>query len=1175
MFCGGMGSGKGRTKFPSYSAFDEVNLPEYTKFYSFEPNTFHTIENVIYGPYHNTKIIMTMILYLYIIFLFSVVSLSLLCTHSFSIPTVRYPSMLFFRGDFSFSLAGQINVAYLYLLSYILLRSFCLQKHPIPIITQQKSCSRFTRLMLYLILYLLLLNFLLIGISNPSILNPGPNLKVFHQNVQGLIPFSELDKSQPRLNEEKIRELNTYININKPDIVVLNETWLKKSILDREVIENDIYELFRNDRDRISHPPDPDNPKRFRRYGGGVLIAIRSDLKAEYKNISVRKGAEIKAIEVTIDEKKFVFCSVYRVGTLGEDNYHSFLNTVKSFYKIRNTRKIFIIGDMNLREVSWPVSDGQVINSRIERLFVDSFDELGLDQCITVPTHDKGRTLDVLVTNSKPLVSNLLVLEKDSVCKSDHFPVTFQVKTNVKHQPAPKRKIYNFKKANWNELNETLKNVPWNEIINNREPEQAWCNLKTLLFRAIDMHIPTITIKSTFSPPWFDSECFEFYREKERAHRRKKQNCNVANELDFSVKRRQFKNLCDQKLRDNMYNYDDPELITKKLWSHVKSKSNCHRIPECIHRSKTYRNKSSEKAELFNSFFYDQFSESSIYNIDIDWSNDHIMNEISFDYRRIEKLLFEINPNKASGPDGIYGTILKNCAKSLALPLSIIFETSYNAGLLPTEWKSANIVPIHKKGPKDDVENYRPVSLTCLVMKIFERLIKVELLNKTSHFLDVRQHGFLSQKSCTTNMIGFTDNVVLSINDCNTMSTDVIYFDFSKAFDSVNHDIILYKLKHFYEIDGRLLKFLRNYLCERKQCVILENVKSSYKDVLSGVPQGSILGPILFVLFINDMPQGIDPGSKLALYADDTKLWRKITCDEDIIKLQDDIGYLHKWAELNKMKFHPQKCKVVSVHSKPSPLSMLPFVTSHYHLGNNLLAYADSEKDLGILINKKLNFNEHCEQILSKANQKYGLLRRTCNFVNDTQRKRILYLTLVRSQFEHCSQIWNPQSETMLAKFEAIQKKCIKWILSEEELSYRSHDVYIRKCKQVKILPLRQRFKVSDLVLFHKIFNKLISEKLPDYLSLFTGNRRLRSCHLDRLSFVSTITPKGNTCSLLKKSFFYRTHLLWNSLPLDIKEIVSPNLFKDRLVQYLWNIETNNEMESYDDFDYSSSESIT
>ena len=601
-------------------------------------------------------------------------------------------------------------------------------------------------------------------------------------------------------------------------------------------------------------------------------------------------------------------------------------------------------------------------------------------------------------------------------------------------------------------------------------------------------------------------------------------------------------------MRDNLFNEDDPALITKKFWSHHKSNSKSCRLPETMHLNNCFRNKPSEKAELFNCHFYEQFSAPSNYDIKIDWDNDQSF-DVDFNFTKVKELLSNINPNKACGPDGIHGRILKNCSDHLAHPLSLLFKISYNTGSLPNDWKLANVVPIHKKGSKENIENYRPISLTSLVMKIFERILKDELLSRTSHLLNSQQHGFLYSKSCTTNMVLFSDNVVLSINDIQSLSTDVIYFDFSKAFDSVNHDLMLQKLKSLYGIDGRLLKFIMNYLFDRKQAVVLDGIKSSMKPVLSGVPQGSILGPILFVLFINDLPEGLNDGTYLALYADDTKLWRSIKNESDIAQLQKDIDLLHTWSLNNKMNFHPQKCKVLSIKHRPSPLAMLPFVAYHYNLAENILEYADSEKDLGVHINKNFNFNEHQEKLLTKASQQLGILKRTCYFINDIKRRRVLYLSLVRSQFEHCSQVWRPNCPTSMNKFENFQKKCIKWILGEEEYSY-SFDMYIKKCQLVKILPLEYRFNIADLTLFHKIVHNLIPLSLPSYLNIFNNNSRLRSTHLDSQSYVSTLSSKSTSSNNLRKSFFFRTHITWNSLPYEIRILSSPSIFKTELTKY-------------------------
>ncbi|MCP4490451.1 MAG: reverse transcriptase family protein, partial [Gammaproteobacteria bacterium] len=304
----------------------------------------------------------------------------------------------------------------------------------------------------------------------------------------------------------------------------------------------------------------------------------------------------------------------------------------------------------------------------------------------------------------------------------------------------------------------------------------------------------------------------------------------------------------------------------------------------------------------------------------------------------------KINSNKAHGPDGIHGKLLKNCAVGLAYPLSLLFNLCYNTGSLPEEWKLGHVVPIFKKGNKHDVCNYRPISLTSLVAKTLERILKEELLAHVHHHIDKKQHGFLPNKSCTTNLVGLCDSLALSLNE--NIRTDVIYFDFAKAFDSVNHDIILHKLKSKFGIDGRLLKFLANYLRDRQQCVLVGGKLSSSLNVRSGVPQGSILGPILFVLFINDISDGISPETKLSLYADDTKIWRPILTGSDTNRLQKDIEYLYDWSLRNKMKFHPDKCKVLSVTGKLSEtlqlLSVLPFYNFIYSLGGESIDYVES-----------------------------------------------------------------------------------------------------------------------------------------------------------------------------------------------------------------------------------------
>ena len=224
--------------------------------------------------------------------------------------------------------------------------------------------------------------------------------------------------------------------------------------------------------------------------------------------------------------------------------------------------------------------------------------------------------------------------------------------------------------------------------------------------------------------------------------------------------------------------------------------------------------------------------------------------------------------------------------------------------------------------------------------------------------------------------------------------TDLVYLDFAKAFDSVDHSILLHKLK-CYGVTGRLLNWLADYLNNRHQRVVVDGAASKWSPVTTGVPQGSILGPMLFVIFINDAPEVINNEVVPALFADDTKLYKNITSVNDCNQLQETLTNLVTWSQDNNTKFNGSKCKVLSVTRKKAPVSF------PYHLGSKELLRVDDEKDLGVIFSSKLQWNLHINQMVSKANRQLGVLKRTCYSLTDINIRRTLYLSLVKSKLSY------------------------------------------------------------------------------------------------------------------------------------------------------------------------------
>ena len=344
-------------------------------------------------------------------------------------------------------------------------------------------------------------------------------------------------------------------------------------------------------------------------------------------------------------------------------------------------------------------------------------------------------------------------------------------------------------------------------------------------------------------------------------------------------------------------------------------------------------------------------------------------------------------------------------------------------------------------------------------------------------------------------------------------------------------------------------------LKNRQQRVVIDGQFSSWVNVRSGVPQGSVLGPLLFVLFINDIVNVISSDTNILLYADDMKIWRIINTAEDQLSLQSDINNLHQWSIDNKMKFHPSKCNLVRSALRTNILD------TSYHLDGTPIALADNVKDLGVMIHPKLLYNMHHKKIVSESSQRLGLVKRNCSITKCTKMRKVLYLSLVRSLYEHCSNVWRPTNPTQIEKFERIQKKGVKWVFNDGYARYSKLE-YFNKLKQLKILPINLKFELNDMIPFHKIFYDLSVVKLPSYLITRADDhdrvhfqRETRTYNdNDRLKIKCTVTPRVNA---FKNTFFHRAHLSWNKIPFDIRSIENPDTFKTKLEKFLWLIAEN------------------
>ena len=349
------------------------------------------------------------------------------------------------------------------------------------------------------------------------------------------------------------------------------------------------------------------------------------------------------------------------------------------------------------------------------------------------------------------------------------------------------------------------------------------------------------------------------------------------------------------------------------------------------------------------------------------------MPDIAITTSGVLKLLQNLNPSKAPGPDNLSPRVLhvRELSGVLADPLACLFRNSLASGDVPKDWRQANVTPVFKKGQKYLCSNYRPISLTCITSKLMEHIICSSIMKHAEEhkILYPLQHGFRRRRSCETQLLEMINDIANNMQL--GLQTDVCVLDFSKAFDKVGHIRLVEKLR-WYGINGHTNNWIQNFLQDRTQSVVVQGASSGDVSVDSGVPQGSVLGPCLFLFYINDIAESLS--STVRLFADDTMAYLTVKSEHDAREFQKDLDKLVEWEKTSMMEFHPDKCEVISITRKKNP-AIYP-----YTLHGQLLKHVDTVKYLGIHISHDLRWNRHVDYVTNKANSTLGFIRRNYQY---------------------------------------------------------------------------------------------------------------------------------------------------------------------------------------------------
>ena len=902
--------------------------------------------------------------------------------------------------------------------------------------------------------------------------------------------------------KSKLNELEILARENNPDLILVTESWCSSEITNSELsIENYFIDpSLRQDRKDTSNG-----------IGGGLLVYVKNGLK-------------ILTVDNTVDFNQYC-----RFNVLSDDNKVDF--NVTLIYRSPNSKSAnnellysllrtstcnnLIVGDFNYPNIDWSTYSG---DSKTKD-FLDIIQDRFLTQKIDFPTRGQN-ILDLALTDCPERFLNIENL--GPIKNSDHDVIMFEIISSRSRSTEQCDLIEDWHNANVNEIKKQLKS--FHQLTDKKLSSDMYYNsFKECVEDCIKKFVPKKPRRSRNKPKWMTRKVLQLTRQKQRKY---KIYCENRSNENYSAYKK-CENACRKAVRNAKRKFElkiANNSNEKQFNAYLKSKMKCRTNvgPLKINNETIFDDK--RIAEHLNVYFASVFSSQNIENLENTTNNEfESITDILIDDKDVKQVINDIKDG-ASGPDNISVKFLKTYVNEVSPILREIYRKSLDSGSLPEQWKKANVTAVHKKGSKFEPSNYRPISLTSVPCKILETLMRKKVIEHIieNKLLKSSQHGFLKGKSCCTNLLEFFEHITKNFDEGKAM--DIIYLDFSKAFDKVPYKQLLSKIKSF-GIEGKLFNWLEDWLNNRMQRVVLNGESSNWQDVLSGIPQGSVIGPLLFLIYINDIDEAAELIDLLSKFADDTKLCKTVKDNSDRQELQQTLDCLVQWSEKHGMAFNASKCKVLHV-GKNNP-------RFEYKINGIIVKETDSEKDVGVIYTPNLKPSLQCEKAAKKANSMLGQINRCFQF-KDKEIFLNLYKRYVRVHMEFSTPAWNPWMAKDIDLLEKIQERAVRQIQGLKGRTYEE------KLSELNLTTLSERRKRADMIETFKIIRGHNNvEKSTWFQNVRNDGTQTRN------SSIPDNLKKTQSKTDIRKNFFsVRVINSWNELPNDLKTDSSVKNFK-------------------------------